>query len=330
MARARNIKPGFFKNELLVEMGAFDRLLFIGLWLLADREGRIEDRPKRIKLELFPCDTYDVDAGLTLLANAGFVKRYTINVKSIVMIENFHKHQTPHGSEKDSDLPDRDGNLTVNNRDSNGYITGTKRINASKSPLNVKTGTSNGGLQDEQRHLPVSNTLNPDSLNPDSLNPEVKAPRKRVASFDVKTIELPDWLNREDWELWCNAREEQKKPVGKLAAAQQIKKLAEYRTQGHTPKSVIEHSVAGSFQGLYAPTKPLKAAVDVECKEWYETSKGVEWKARELGIAKWDQAAEQWSQFRQRVMQAERDSHAPGISFDQLASLARQHQRAAA
>ena len=54
MARARNIKPGFFKNELLAEMPPETRLLFMGLWCLADREGRFEDRPKKIKMELFP------------------------------------------------------------------------------------------------------------------------------------------------------------------------------------------------------------------------------------------------------------------------------------
>jgi len=43
--RSRNIKPGFFMNELLPEIELLGRLLFIGLWLLADREGRLEDRP---------------------------------------------------------------------------------------------------------------------------------------------------------------------------------------------------------------------------------------------------------------------------------------------
>ena len=48
MARARNIKPGFFANENLAECDPLARLLFAGLWCLADREGRLEDRPKRI------------------------------------------------------------------------------------------------------------------------------------------------------------------------------------------------------------------------------------------------------------------------------------------
>lgn len=64
MARARNIKPSFFTNDVLVELDPVYRLLFIGLWLLADREGRLENRPKKIKMELFPADNIDVKAGL--------------------------------------------------------------------------------------------------------------------------------------------------------------------------------------------------------------------------------------------------------------------------
>jgi hypothetical protein len=64
MARARNIKPSFFTNEELVELPFSTRLLFIGLWTLADREGRLEDRPKRIKMAIFPADNIDVDAAL--------------------------------------------------------------------------------------------------------------------------------------------------------------------------------------------------------------------------------------------------------------------------
>ncbi len=50
--RARGIKPAFFKNEELAELGTVAQLLFIGLWCLADREGRLEDRPKRIGAEV--------------------------------------------------------------------------------------------------------------------------------------------------------------------------------------------------------------------------------------------------------------------------------------
>ena len=71
MARARNIKPGFFRNADLAELPIEARLLFIGLWTIADREGRMEDRPKQIKMELFPADSLDCDDLLDQLAIVG-------------------------------------------------------------------------------------------------------------------------------------------------------------------------------------------------------------------------------------------------------------------
>ena len=48
MARARNIKPALFKNEVLGVADPIATLLFIGLWTLADRRGILEDRPLQI------------------------------------------------------------------------------------------------------------------------------------------------------------------------------------------------------------------------------------------------------------------------------------------
>jgi hypothetical protein len=166
MARARNIKPGLFSNEFLAELPAFDRLLFIGLWCLADREGRLEDRPKRIKMELFPCDTYDVNEGLASLASAGFITRYSAEVHSVIEIDNFQKHQSPHGTERDSVLPDQDGYLTVNERKGNGVVTGVKR------KVHVKEASNNVSPPLEPVSPPFDNALIPDSLIPDSLIPE--------------------------------------------------------------------------------------------------------------------------------------------------------------
>ena len=61
MARARNIKPGLYKNEDLAECSVWARYIFPGMWMLADREGRLEDRPKRIKGELLPYDSIEVE-----------------------------------------------------------------------------------------------------------------------------------------------------------------------------------------------------------------------------------------------------------------------------
>lgn len=147
MARARNIKPGFFENEDLADLPVAARLLFIGLWTLADREGRLEDRPKRIKMQILPMDDLDVDELLQELANSGFIDRYGKCTRQVrckhqaqyIQILNFGKHQSPHVKEKASTIP---------------------------APDKHQTSTR----QAQERDVPAP----PDSLNPDSLNPDSK------------------------------------------------------------------------------------------------------------------------------------------------------------
>lgn len=105
MARARNIKPGFFTNDKLVELPFEYRLLFIGLWTIADKEGRLLDRPKKIRIEIFPADNVDCEKGLKLLANAGFITRYEAAGMQLIQINNWGKHQSPHIRESASELP---------------------------------------------------------------------------------------------------------------------------------------------------------------------------------------------------------------------------------
>lgn len=105
MARSRNIKPGFFKNEDLAECSIAARLLYPGCWMLADREGRLEDRPKRIKAELFPFDSIEVEPLLQELADRGFIVRYKVGDVAVISIPTFLKHQNPHHREQPSELP---------------------------------------------------------------------------------------------------------------------------------------------------------------------------------------------------------------------------------
>jgi hypothetical protein len=111
--RARNIKPGFFKNPELAECPVEARLLFAGLWCMADREGRLLDRPKLIKMELFPADSLDVDKLLGVLQEKGLIHRYEApdsgamddtKIRCIEVLQ-FSKHQHPHQKEPPSTLP---------------------------------------------------------------------------------------------------------------------------------------------------------------------------------------------------------------------------------
>ena len=107
MARSRNIKPGFFNNEYLAELDPLARILFEGLWCIADREGRLEDRPKKIKAAVLPYDDCDVDLFLDSLMNSSeqFIIRYSVGDKKYIQITNFHKHQNPHKNEAQSIIP---------------------------------------------------------------------------------------------------------------------------------------------------------------------------------------------------------------------------------
>lgn len=105
MARSRNLKPAFFKNETLAECSPLARLLFAGLWCLADRAGRLEDRPKRIRAELLPYDDGSVDDMLNELHRTGFILRYQVGEQRFIQVLNFGKHQTPHHKEPASTIP---------------------------------------------------------------------------------------------------------------------------------------------------------------------------------------------------------------------------------
>ena len=105
MPRARNIKPGFFTNEVLAELPPLTRLLFIGLWTEADREGRLEDRPTRLRLRLFPLDEFDINHSLDELASKGFINRYLDDGAQFIQVIAWHKHQRPHVKETPSTIP---------------------------------------------------------------------------------------------------------------------------------------------------------------------------------------------------------------------------------
>lgn len=102
MARIRNIKPAFFKDEDLADLSFAHRLLFAGLWTLADKHGTLEDRPRFIRAELFPYDQVDCAALLDDLVATGFLLRYTVAGKGYLHVPTFTKHQRISGDEQNA------------------------------------------------------------------------------------------------------------------------------------------------------------------------------------------------------------------------------------
>ena len=102
--RSRNLKPGYFKNEILCELDPLARILFSGLWCMADREGRLEYRPKRIKVEILPYDNCNIEK-LLLLLSRDFITIYEVDGEKYIQINKFKEHQNPHIKEKASTIP---------------------------------------------------------------------------------------------------------------------------------------------------------------------------------------------------------------------------------
>lgn len=174
MARSRNIKPGFFTNDELAECHPLGRLLFAGLWTIADKEGRLDDRPKKIKAMLLPFDEADCDALLQQLNDHKFIIRYRVNGECYIQISNWKKHQNPHCKEAASEIP-----APIENDKSTGQEQCKEDAEEEKKDSESPQDVENKGAPEmhgtSMVQESVENSLNPaDSLNliPDSLNPD--------------------------------------------------------------------------------------------------------------------------------------------------------------
>lgn len=119
MARIRYLHPDFFKDDEIKNLSFEARLLFAGLWCYADKKGRLEDKPERLKVEIMPYDKVNVDKTLDLLTKKPFIIRYTIENKRYIQITNWEKYQHPHHTEKESVIPEYNNTISNNSNMSN-------------------------------------------------------------------------------------------------------------------------------------------------------------------------------------------------------------------
>lgn len=101
----RTVKPELFLDEELGKLSGDHLALFVGLWTQADREGRLEERPERLKAVLFPYRPVDVLALLADLDAIGKIARYDVHGVRLVWVCGFKNHQRPHPKEPASELP---------------------------------------------------------------------------------------------------------------------------------------------------------------------------------------------------------------------------------
>lgn len=103
MSRIRTVKPELFKHEDLFDAEYTSklplRLAFIGLFTVADKEGRFKWRPRTLKLDVLPHDLLDFSEVLDALEQAGFIRRYEVGGEIYGWIPTFGKHQRFSGKE---------------------------------------------------------------------------------------------------------------------------------------------------------------------------------------------------------------------------------------
>ena len=260
MARMRTIKPSFFCNEELLSMSPTVRLLFIGLWTIADRRGRLEDRPVRIKIQVLPVDDCDVDDALTQLQEKDLLIRYEVEGARYIQILNFEKHQIPHVRETESVIPclpsikEGEGTAKAGAEHSQGSDETQPRSPVNCKPLTVNRelltvnrepesaslasdvspdGDARAGKPKPQRHKPITDEyiaelvveFAPQLGGPECVRERIERAMNHRASdgWKDKRRGLHDWLSRDVERLTNGQQSTRASPNGKpaLSAAAQ-------------------------------------------------------------------------------------------------------------
>lgn len=187
MARIRTVKPEFWTSAQVVECSVSARLLFIGLWNFCDDHGRIVDKPRNIKMRVFPGDDFlaeDIHGFLTELAVNDLIVRYSIDNNDFIQVTGWH-HQK------------------------------INRANQSKIP--PLPNTNNGSISEPSSEKVPDTSDSLDSLdsldsseplNKDSNESSFKAPNPISDEIDLLEIPLilvrpPERDGKPDWSHAC-------------------------------------------------------------------------------------------------------------------------------
>lgn len=98
MARARIIKPDFFRSRSITRLSLGARLTFIGMWTEADAEGRGDAHPAIIKGSVWPLDlevaVETVEQWLHELHSTGHIVLYNVDDVDYFEIPSWKRHQS--------------------------------------------------------------------------------------------------------------------------------------------------------------------------------------------------------------------------------------------
>lgn len=277
MARSRNIKPGFFLNDELAEIEPLGRLLFAGLWTVADREGRLRDSPKKIKACVLPYDSCDVDELLNELCQKRFIVRYTTENENYIAILNWKKHQNPHVKEGPSEIPgpteeQLETKLALNERHTSTMQEQVLHRTSPADSLNL--------IPDSLNLIPL--TLNPES-GASTSSPSLGDSPKTDPLFEEFWDSYPRQINKtRAFKAWNARRKEKADPHDLILAARNYATTRQGKDQQYTqhpatflgPSKPYEDYIKPQVvqEPIINPNRPKSYdAID----QWYEMTKGM-------------------------------------------------------
>ncbi len=232
MARSRNIKPSFFDNDELADNEPLGRLLFIGLWTIADFNGNLEWRERKIKKQILAYDNCDIKKLAINLDKSGFIRYYSDGDKIYINICNFTKHQNPHKNEREkgSDIPDYSEEL--------------------RQLIDLKELTINHDKSRLDQECSASYPADSCSLNPETNNP--KSEQKKKVSQKLDYSSWPNEPNNDLLKEWKQLRTKLKAPVSQTVINRMGKELVIANSMGFTVDKCLEHIIYKGWRGFEA------------------------------------------------------------------------------
>lgn len=89
---------------------------------------------------------------------------------------------------------------------------------------------------------------------PDKDTEKIKIQKKKEDKAQAPVFVLPDWINREHWDIWHGTAKRKRATVEQKQLA--VDKLAAWRVAGLDYAGALENAALGGNQGLFLPTTP--------------------------------------------------------------------------
>jgi len=191
MARIRTIKPEFFTSDDICALSPLARLLYVGLWCEADRDGRLIWTPRVLRRRYLPDDDCDIDAVAGELLCRGLVVLYG---EGFAHIPTFARHQHVNPREAQSRLPAPEGDASARVSDAQGGREGNRERREGEGE-GARARALPGDWKPDEEDLAWAAVARPD-LTPALLEAETERFRNHALANGRLALRWgPNWRN---------------------------------------------------------------------------------------------------------------------------------------